>query len=1107
VSEDVSIATVNAAGQVTAVAPGAVLVTASYQDLSESVYVFVLPNIQETVTVADIIINENNEIVVVYSDGSRDNTGIKSADSVEPVTITGTTVNAQGNLIITLSDGTTYNAGRVVGPSGPAGASGGGGTGPQGPAGSPGAAGAAGQSGDDGEPGPAGSGVTIFTSGTRIFWKYIGQDNSQGIDLGLELPDTSPGATTLLSYERYKLFYPGYDQDEETWFKELIEGTLIIEVNFELDQQLGDIYFPAGSTVSGLYGTDYLFVGSNFTNNADRDAHLTQGSIYVGDESINRLERNILRYGSGVFKDSGIAAGFFHSSGTIRTFKGALINPNLQEYASGVSIFKENPINLYDDYIRFDRWTEILDGVSSDSEFVTVSGVVLQANYEPKSNKSIVTELSTSTSYFESWILISDILSDMSRVVDGVNSGVNILEDFYGVDLLSDSVNYYERFFIPIYNERNQQANYLGLPNSTVYSGLEGFHRSSSGSDGNLLVNDYVTNNTTEYVSPTFTRQITGNLTGNNLREWDIFYAVVRSGLINPHSGVIPSSGFTFGSAASNTSPDNSGFIQLSSPIRLNVRYNASGIVEFYTFDGQPNPAQRISDGSSDISNIEIFGQEFTGVFDVSRSGVSSALLVGTDRLDTAASHNIALISEAAVTGGLSDGDILFIRYEFNFEGETVPNTYSNSKYTYVIDDTPPVVNPVAVFNSSANPNDLYVASANQTISIILQANEPITFNGPDGTQRNQFATTFDGVDTVMSSGFNFPRPNNQSDYPTITGTVSTMTYDQIKVMVSPTDTEGFFTFSGIFAIDRAGNTTPISYTSGTGGFNRLWVDPVAPLVSGLISTGAGNVSGSGFAAIDPSIGSGSVTQSGVVNNIPFYVVSGMVSYDFSLFERVNEITSGAISYVLKLDASGITNYTAGLGNHVLTSGASSEGNGYTLFSGLLDTSGIYNGLYVLTLEATDYAGNTSINRYYYFVDNDLVISNVTIEYNSGLSSTSGAYRVRVDFSTFFNQSGASVLGFADLKVVLTGAGTTTVDGSSDLVLSNPWFDINGKFIEFYIKTTINDVERQSITAITVTVKPSGVPKFKSLNLDKPLLSEVDGSSSTGNGTIINFDE
>jgi hypothetical protein len=151
-SEDPSIASVNAAGNVTALKPGAVQVTASYQGLTQSVVVFVLPVIETVqVEVVDVQLNTDNEIILIYSDGTVENTGVQGVvEAAEPVTITSTVVNAQGNLIITLSDGTTYNAGRVVGPSGPSGPSGpagSGGTGPQGPVGPQGPEGPAGSIG------------------------------------------------------------------------------------------------------------------------------------------------------------------------------------------------------------------------------------------------------------------------------------------------------------------------------------------------------------------------------------------------------------------------------------------------------------------------------------------------------------------------------------------------------------------------------------------------------------------------------------------------------------------------------------------------------------------------------------------------------------------------------------------------------------------------------------------------------------------------------------------------------------------------------------------------------------------------------------------------
>ena len=85
--------------------------------------------------------------------------------------------------------------------------------------------------------------------------------------------------------------------------------------------------------------------------------------------------------------------------------------------------------------------------------------------------------------------------------------------------------------------------------------------------------------------------------------------------------------------------------------------------------------------------------------------------------------------------------------------------------------------------------------------------------------------------------------------------------HNSTSIRVSAFDTkEGFFYFDGGTAVDRAGN---VSNTITSADFaNRIWIDPVAPMVSGLISTSPTNFTGSGFDAIDPSIGSGSVSQS-----------------------------------------------------------------------------------------------------------------------------------------------------------------------------------------------------------------------------------------------------
>jgi hypothetical protein len=313
-----------------------------------------------------------------------------------------------------------------------------------------------------------------------------------------------------------------------------------------------------------------------------------------------------------------------------------------------------------------------------------------------------------------------------------------------------------------------------------------------------------------------------------------------------------------------------------------------------------------------------------------------------------------------------------------------------------------------------------------------------------------------------------------------------------LSVRVAPTDTEGYFFFQNLRFEDRAGNHDTITYSSGVDGFNLLWVDPVAPVVSGVISTDTNNLTGSGFSS--PS-GSGVVTSSGNISSIPLFVVSGTIVYDFSLFERVNDITSGFLEFNLTLtaDGSGLMEYTSGVGSFLITSGSNS-GADFTQFSGLLNTNTFANGLYKLSLEAIDYAGNRSVTSYFFFIDNEFEISNVRVTYDSGNS-----YFVEVDFSTLFTTSGSISLDTSDLKIVFTGTGTTTIDGTDKISVLEIFG--NDRLLTFKVEA---DITRANVTGVTVAIKTSGVPKLKSINLDKPIL--VDEAGEAVSPTSTNLD-
>ena len=66
------------------------------------------------VGIADLVINENGELVVTLTDGTVKNLGkVKGTDGADGVGIAGVAINENGELIVTLTDGTERNAGAV----------------------------------------------------------------------------------------------------------------------------------------------------------------------------------------------------------------------------------------------------------------------------------------------------------------------------------------------------------------------------------------------------------------------------------------------------------------------------------------------------------------------------------------------------------------------------------------------------------------------------------------------------------------------------------------------------------------------------------------------------------------------------------------------------------------------------------------------------------------------------------------------------------------------------------------------------------------------------------------------------------------------------------
>jgi hypothetical protein len=430
----------------------------------------------------------------------------------------------------------------------------------------------------------------------------------------------------------------------------------------------------------------------------------------------------------------------------------------------------------------------------------------------------------------------------------------------------------------------------------------------------------------------------------------------------------------------------------------------------------------------------------------------------------------------------LSEGDKLFIRYEINHE----PNQQSVTRYALVIDDRPPVVSGVAIFSN--NERSPLVARATNFISVIVEADEPVRF----GAVKTARATAVDqdmsffiysGVNEhyFMSSGFSDATVGVRAGSFS-SDAYSTMTYGQLGVQVSPNDIEGFFGFSGLIVLDRAGNPTRIVYSSGADSFNKIWVDPVAP-----------KVTDSGILAV-PTLGSGAVTTSGTLTtkNLPLYHVSGLFSYSFDVFERDNEITEGELKYKLSMIASGVGTYSGGTGSFNLINETIAINEDTTSFSGLIDTtafaSGIYNGLYVLRLELEDYVGNETIVEKMIYIDNALFISTALIE-----PLDEEGYIVELRFNTFFETSGTDLL-LSDLSVLFTGdknGQSIQVNLDSDGEFNNLVLVGTSKFLTFEIKRDL--VDFASMNDFKVTIKTSGVVKFKEPILNLPLDVNGDG--------------
>jgi hypothetical protein len=775
----------------------------------------------------------------------------------------------------------------------------------------------------------------------------------------------------------------------------------------------------------------------------------------------------LLRFGSGFARSVGVASGFIINSGSVRTLKGVLINPDPVNYPSGVSVFRSGvvPVNIYDATIAFKEWTPNNSNITDDSGLFLLTSGSLQANYEPRL-RSTLDAIDEETNYFTSWQNVLSLLNKMnsSGLIESslYSLYVSGLELRVGTILPDVTANYFMEYFIPMYNTRNLQFDLAGRAfNDTAFSNAERLYRDSNGNYvlgglRDLIPSNYLTNlsnsrDDIRYATVSAANAITiaGNIAGNSLREWDVFYTIIDSGMNVKSSGVLLSSGFDYGKA--NTSATNSGFIQVTTPLEFNARVDAvtSGAVRFSDDNLSPNAlsATRLASG---IVTLFADSSTYSGISLSSFDGVAAQ----DSRFEITRSQIIARFSNLT----LADGDLIFVRYEINHDN---PTTQVENRYLVSVDATAPTISGVAVFsNNAVSP---VVAKAGDFISVMIEANEPVIFNGVNssayalGATNNFFITPLTGSDVVMKSGFaqfNVASSSTSADY-------STLTYDHVKVQVSPIDIEGFFNFNRLQVRDRAGNTIEMNYTSGAGAFNRLWVDPIAPSV-----LSSGFITNQFTSGLQPD-GSPATLQSGLLGGIPFYRTSGILEYNFNIFESMNDITSGAMRYTLTLVGSGAGGYTAGVGEFENRIGVhSGDLDGETQFSGLFVTSGVSNGLYVMTLRLEDYVGNLRTIQYYFHIENPLFYTDLT--FVSSPNSGSGLTEVtfEMEFSNFVINSGTFDGTKLELKIISTSGGTLVATGNGQLqVLSTPAIDGTNRTIRIrYIGTQWTLLEGDQIT-------------------------------------------
>jgi hypothetical protein len=230
----------------------------------------------------------------------------------------------------------------------------------------------------------------------------------------------------------------------------------------------------------------------------------------------------------------------------------------------------------------------------------------------------------------------------------------------------------------------------------------------------------------------------------------------------------------------------------------------------------------------------ETTGWSFLGV---TYSGLKSTFSVDPFGRNTFG-NDISTIANLNSGVSFNEGDLIFVRQEAN----AIDMPQFEERFLYVYDTTPPVVEPIALLTDNVGPDRTFdestigrrpnIARALNKIDIVLRTNEPVIFSysAPVANGVNLFKVS--GVS--FTSGFtgcvsNTPTANDcqtggsQSGY-------STYLFNALRPTVSPGDTEGLFSFTGLNILDRAGNGATVGSSNFTG--YSIWIDPIKPAIT-----------------------------------------------------------------------------------------------------------------------------------------------------------------------------------------------------------------------------------------------------------------------------------